>query len=193
MTRSTSPISDASSSSIDVGLRPSARCDPIEPRRRPVRTDRGSRLCASACRWRPDATPSIDTSTDSGSTATCRTFEIPRARSFAAVTGPTPHSRSTGSGWRNLSSWSGGTTSSPSGFATALATLARNFVLATPTVIGSPTSSSTSRRSRSAISTGVPNARSIPRTSRKASSIESPSTSGVVFSNTSNTALLAST
>ena len=102
VTRSTSPISDASSSSCDVGPRPSARCDPIEPRRRPVRTDRGSRLCASACRWRPEATPSIDTSTDSGSTATCRTFEIPRARSFAAVTGPTPQSRSTGSGWRNL-------------------------------------------------------------------------------------------
>ena len=96
------------------------------------------------------------------------------------MTGPTPQSRSTGSGCRNASSRSGGTTSRPSGFATALATLARNFVLATPTVIGSPTRSSTSRRSRSAISTGVPKARSTPRTSRNASSIESPSTSGVV-------------
>ena len=37
-----------------------------------------------------------------------------------------------------------GTTSSPSGFATPLATFARNFVRATPTVIGSPTSSRTS-------------------------------------------------
>ena len=54
----------------EVGRRPSARCDPIEPRRRPVRTGRGSRLCARACRWRPDADPSIDTSTDSGSNAT---------------------------------------------------------------------------------------------------------------------------
>ena len=48
----------------------------------------------------------------------------------------------------------GGTTSRPSGFATALATLARNLVGATPTVIGSPTSSSTraaaARRSRAA-------------------------------------------
>ena len=51
---------------------------------------------------------------------------------------------------------SGGTTSSPSGLATPLATLARNFVRATPTVIGSPTRSRTSRRSRTAISSGEP-------------------------------------
>ena len=76
--------------------------------------------------------------------------------------------------------------------ATPLATLARNFVLATPTVIGRPTRSSTSRRSRTAISVGVPEIRRSPRTSRNASSIDSPSTSGVVSSNTSNTALLAS-
>ena len=76
--------------------------------------------------------------------------------------------------------------------ATALATLARCLVLATPTVIGSPTRSRTSRRSRAAISAGEPAIRSIPRTSRNASSIDSPSTSGEVSSNTSNTALLAS-
>jgi hypothetical protein len=76
--------------------------------------------------------------------------------------------------------------------ATALATFARNFVRATPTVIGRPTRSSTSRRNRTAISVGVPEIRPIPRTSRNASSIESPSTSGVVSSKTANTALLAS-
>jgi len=76
--------------------------------------------------------------------------------------------------------------------ATALATLARNFVLATPTVMGSPTRARTSPRRRAAISAGVPAIRSIPRTSRKASSIDSPSTSGVVSSNTRYTALLAS-
>jgi len=70
--------------------------------------------------------------------------------------------------------------------------LARNFVLATPTVIGKPTRSSTSRRSRRAISTGVPTLRSIPRASRNASSIDNPSTSGAVSSKTRNTALLAS-
>ena len=85
-----------------------------------------------------------------------------------------------------------GPRSSPSGLATPLATLARNFVRATPTVIGRPTRSRTSRRSRAAISFGVPAIRPSPPTSRNASSIESPSTSGVVSSKISNTALLAS-
>ena len=53
---------------------------------------------------------------------------------------------------RNSSSPSGGIASSPSGFATALATFARNLVRAIPTVIGRPTRSRTSRRSRSAMS-----------------------------------------
>jgi hypothetical protein len=61
-----------------------------------------------------------------------------------------------------------------------------------PTVIERPTSERTSRRSRLAISTGVPLIRSSPRTSRKASSIEIASTSGAVSSKTWNTALLAS-
>jgi len=49
-----------------------------------------------------------------------------------------------------------------------------------PTVTGSPTRSRTSRRKRTAISLGVPESRRSPRTSRNASSIDSPSTSGVV-------------
>jgi hypothetical protein len=77
--------------------------------------------------------------------------------------------------------------------ATALATLARNFVRATPTLIGSPISSRTRRRSLTAISSGVPAKCSMPPTSRKASSIESASTVGAVCSKTANTALLAST
>ncbi len=108
------------------------------------------------------------------------------------MTGPTPHSRSTGSGCRNSSSFPAGTTSSPSGFATALATLARCLVVATPTVIGNPTSSRTRVRNRSAICSGEPAIRRMPRTSRNASSIEMPSTSGVVSLKISNTALLAS-
>ena len=74
----------------------------------------------------------------SPSRATSPTVVIPLPWSLSAVTGPTPHSRSTGSGWRKASSPSGGTTSRPSGLATPLATLARNFVRATPTVIGRP-------------------------------------------------------
>ena len=76
--------------------------------------------------------------------------------------------------------------------ATALATLARNFVRATPTVMASPTCSHTSRRRATAICAGVPETRPRPLTSRNASSIDRPSTSGLVCSNTSKTALLAS-
>ena len=80
----------------------------------------------------------------------------------------------------------------PVGLRRALATLARCFVVATPTVIGSPTSSRTRARSRSAIRRGVPAKCSIPRTSRNASSIEMPSTTGDMSSKTAKTALLAS-
>ena len=141
----------------------------------------------------PTPGPSSATSAASASRATSPTVAIPRACSLPAVTGPTPQSRSTGSGWRNASSPSGGTTSSPSGFATPLATLARNFVRATPTVIGRPTRSRTSRRSRTAISAGVPgdplHARARRGTPRRSTC---PSTSGVVSSKTRNIALLAS-
>jgi hypothetical protein len=116
---------------------------------------------------------------------------IERSRSFRPVTGPTPHNRSTGSAWRNVSSPSTGTTSRPSGFATPLATFARNLVLATPTVTGIPTRSRTSCRRRPAICDGMPAIRRRPPTSRNASSIESPSTSGVVSRKTSNIAVLA--
>ena len=191
-TRSTRAMTDESISSNDVRRRPRARCEPMERRRRPVRTGLGSRLCASAWRWRPEARPSMCTSKASSSAATWPTVLIPRSWSLVAVTGPTPQSRSTGSGCRKPSSSSGGTTRRPSGFATALATLARNFVRAIPTVIGSPTSSSTLRRSLAAIASGGPASRSSPRTSRNASSMESPSTSGVVSSNNAKTALLAS-
>ena len=63
---------------------------------------------------------------------------MPWACSFSAVLAPTPHSRRTGSGCRNASSRSGGTSSSPSGLASWLATLARNLVRAMPTVMGRP-------------------------------------------------------
>ena len=76
--------------------------------------------------------------------------------------------------------------------AAALAILARLLFRATPTEIGRPTSSRTSRRSRAAMRGGVPEMRSSPRTSRKASSIDSGSTSGAVSSKISVTARLAS-
>ena len=138
------------------------------------------------------ARPSIATSVDSDRAASSPTVRTFQACKRFAVAGPTPHTRSTGSGCRKASSRSGGTASSPSGLATPLATFARNFVRATPTVTGSPTRSRTAARSRAAISTGVPAIRSIPRTSRNASSIESPSTTGEASSKTANIARLAS-
>ena len=63
---------------------------------------------------------------------------------------------------------------------------------ATPTVMAKPTRSRTARRSSVAMATGGPETRPRPPTSRKASSMDSPSTSGVVSSKTANTALLAS-
>ena len=192
VTRSTSAARVASIRCHDVGRRPSACWAPIERRLLRGRTRRGSRLWARACSWRPTARPSIDTRSASVRSATSRTVVMPSRWSLADVAGPTPHSRSTGSGCRKASSASGGTTSSPSGFATALATLARNFVRATPTVIGRPTRSSTSRFSRTAIWAGVPVMCSRPRTSRKASSMDRPSTTGAMSSNTRYTALLAS-
>jgi hypothetical protein len=57
---------------------------------------------------------------------------IPAARSLAAVLGPTPHSASTGSPWRNPSMRSGEMTVRPSGFFQPEAILARNLLGATP-------------------------------------------------------------
>ena len=192
VTRSTSAAVMPSSSACVRGRRPSACWEPIERRRRRACTGRGSKLWASECRCRPDALPSIATSSVSSNVATSPTVPMPLARSLFDVTGPTPHSRSIGRGCRKSSSRSGSTCNSPSGLATPLATLARNFVRATPTVIGRPTSRITFSRRRRAICTGVPETRAKPETSRNASSIDSASTSGVVSSKTSNTARLAS-
>ena len=83
VTRSINPTRIVSSSAGDLRRRPSARCDPIERRRWPLRTRRGSRLCASACRWRPDARPSSSTSVVSASWATWPTVRIPRCVQLA--------------------------------------------------------------------------------------------------------------
>ena len=58
-TPSSSSSSMAAISARGRRPRPSARCAPIDRRRRPGCTGRGSRLCASACRWWPDAGPSM--------------------------------------------------------------------------------------------------------------------------------------
>ncbi|MFN8152025.1 MAG: hypothetical protein U0R24_12990 [Solirubrobacterales bacterium] len=65
------------------------------------------------------------------------------------------------------------------------------FERATPTLIGSPSSSRTWRRSFAAIHSAVPEMRSRPPTSRKASSSERPSTVGAVLRKTAKSSLLA--
>ncbi len=82
--------------------------------------------------------------------------------------------------------WSGVTTSRPSGLARRLASLATEIDDATPTEQVMPCSSCTVARTRSATSTGEPS-RAAPRTSRKASSREIASTRGVIRRNTSIT------
>ena len=158
-TRSTSATRTASSSCRRPAARGRARAASRSSRGAGRRAPAADHGCARA---RAGAGP---TPRRASRPAPARAGARPRRRSRCRVgaasprsCGPTPHSRSTGSGWRNSSSRSGGTTSRPSGLATPLATLARNLVRATPTVIGRPTCSSTSRRSRTAISVGVPDA-----------------------------------
>ena len=83
---------------------------------------------------------------------------------------------------------SGGTTTTPSGLARRLASLASETVEATPTEQVMACSSWTTARSRSAISSGLPSRKVEPRTSRNASSRETASTSGVTRRKVSITA-----
>ena len=106
-------------------------------------------------------------------------MRTPRRASRARVAGPTPQSRSTGSGWRNASSSPGSITSRPSGLEVSDASLARNFVLATPTDTVRPVSARTRVRIVAAISRPGPNRRRPPDTSRNASSSAIGSTRGV--------------
>ena len=104
VTRSTSPTSAASMASARLSRdRPRARCDPIERRRRPTVHRAGGRGCARA-RAGGGPTPGRASrpARPRRRPATSPTVMIPRSWSLPAVTGPTPHSRSTGSGWRNV-------------------------------------------------------------------------------------------
>ena len=75
----------------------------------------------------------------------------------------------------------GGTTTTPSGLARRLASLATATVLATPTEQVMPCSSAIRARICSAMAYGDPSRRTDPDTSRNASSIDSASTSGVTW------------
>ena len=143
-------------------------------------TRRGSRPQASSCRCAARASP-----TAAAQHADRRLGHVAdrgQARAGAAsrrCAPPRPTAPTTGSGCRNSSTWSAGTTSRPSGLARVEPSLATNLVGATPTEQVSPCSSATRRADQPAISAGRPNSRGAPATSRNASSSESGSTSGV--------------
>ena len=101
------------------------------------------------------------------------------ASSRFAVRGPTPKIAETDSGARIVCTSSGRITRKPSGLSMSLASLAMNLELATPTDATSPVSRRMSRLIARPISAGSPPEYSQPVTSRKASSSESGSTSGV--------------
>ena len=114
---------------------------------------------------------------------------MPTDSSRRPVTGPTPHRAPTGSGCRNPSSWSGSTTTTPApsetpdrvavGLAAFEASLAISLLRPTPTEQSKRSSAATRRRISTAMVGPSPNSCCDPVTSRKASSSEIPSTSGV--------------
>ena len=141
-------------------------------------TGEGSIPSARSCRVAPWA-PSRRTRTSTGSAARSPIVRTPWSASAARVCSPTPHRRVIGSGREERRLLAGRTTTSPSGLRRSEATLATSFVVATPTLAVSPTSSRTAALIRRAIASGGPNSASDPATSRNASSIETCSRSGV--------------
>ena len=109
------------------------------------------------------------------------------------VLGPAPQSRLIGSGARNSASPPRGTIVSPSGLSRSEATFAQYLLLATPIEIVSCVRSRTSWRILFAIATPSPKSSALPVTSRKASSSDSGSTSGVTLSKTARTSRATST
>ena len=106
-------------------------------------------------------------------------FSMPCSRRRAAVTGPTPHSASTGSPCRNDSTRSGATTVRPSGFFHPDAIFARNLFGATPADAVSCVVSRMAVFSRRATFTPSGSCQAFSVTSRYASSSDNGSTSGV--------------
>ena len=112
---------------------------------------------------------------------------MPAARSFFAVTGPTPHSASTGNPCRNDSTRPGAITVRPSGFFQPDAIFARNLFGATPADAVSPVAARISSFSRRATVMPSGSFHAFSVTSRYASSNDIGSTSGVIDRKMANT------
>ena len=104
---------------------------------------------------------------------------MPSARSACSVTLPTPQRRETGGGARNAAVVPGGTATSPSGLPRSEAIFAAILQSATPAETVSPVPARTSPFTCVAMGSGSPCRARLAVTSRKASSRESGSTSGV--------------
>ena len=142
-----------SSSSGVLRPRPRARWVPIDRRRR--RPAPASDLgCGRAREVPADSRPRTDERASLEGGDLRHGCDRPSVE-FGRGGRPDAHSRSTGSGWRNSSSPSAGTTSSPSGLATPLATLARNLSeRPRPSRVGGRFEDS--RLNRTGTSSGVP-------------------------------------
>ena len=146
VTRSTRPTSEASSSAAVRRRRPRARWEPIERRRGRACNGRGSRLWAEGVQVAPACPPSIATSAPSPSAGHLADRVDAAGVELGGGHGadaPQPLDRQRVQERRARRR--AARRSSPSGLATPLATLARNLVRATPTVMASPTRSRTSR------------------------------------------------
>ena len=124
-----------------------ARRDPIEPRRRRGLNPAGVAVVGERVELPSLSLAEVEHERPSGRGCDSPTVPIPSVRSLLAVTSPTPQSRSTG-GVEETELAVRRKGQRPSGLATPLATFARNFVRATPTVIGRPTRSRTATRNR---------------------------------------------
>ena len=112
----------------------------------------------------------------------------PSRTSASSVLSPTPHRAPTGSCCTKATTSSRGTTTMPSGLASPEASFATNLVGATPTEQVMPCSSWMVSRMSWPIRAGLPSRRTDPDTSRKASSSDNGSTTGVMVSKVAITA-----
>ena len=182
----------ASTSSCERRDRPSAHCDPIEPRRRPVRTRRavavvGERVQLPAhCLAQHRDERGLGHLGDPSDRDEAALAQPPRRDRPDA---PQPLDRQ---GMEERPLLAGRDDEEPVGLRDAARDLGEELRAGDTDGEGQADLGRTSCRRRAAISAGVPVIRSRPRTSRNASSIESPSTSGDASSNRRYTSLLAS-
>ena len=147
-------------------------------------TGRGSPLCARACRWRPAARPSSVVSAVSESSETWATVvdagaaELTRGHAPDAP-GELLHSKRVQNEVAVRRHQQ-----EPVRLCHRACDLGQELRSRDADRDRNPTRSRTASRSRVAISSGEPESRRRPGTSRNASSIDRPSTSGVVSSNT---------